>query len=322
MCNVSEEKLYEILGYCNIHGDKKTLKQFNIKKEDTLRRYKDKAKKEFNMDFDFAGSILQEIAKNYSTKELRAIANGGRLMPGMERVPIIDFDGDRIRIGVITDTHLGSIYTETEYLFQAFEEFHKEGVDLVTHSGDVTEGMSNRSGQIYELSHIGFDAQKEHAIEVFSQWTDTEIKMIDGNHDRWYIKSNGAKIVKDICVALPNAEFLGHDEGDISLKGYATLKLWHGEDGSSYATSYRLQKLIESLSGGEKPSALFAGHTHKQGYFFERNVHILSAGSIQRQSKWMRGKRLPAHVGFHIVDVYVNKSGISKFTNTFYPFYS
>ena len=56
--------------------------------------------------------------------------------------------------------------------------------------------MSHRAGHVYDLSEIGYDKQKAKAIEIFSQWTDSQIYAIDGNHDRWFIKSNGALIVR------------------------------------------------------------------------------------------------------------------------------
>lgn len=266
---------------------------------------------------------INKIAERFSDDELKAIANGGRIIPGAGEVPVISFSGKHIRFGCLTDTHIGHKRAPRQRIEQAFEEFHKERVDFITHSGDVTEGMSHRPGQVYELDHIGYDAQKAEAISIFRQWTDSEIYAIDGNHDRWYIKSNGAIMVKDIAGVLHNFHFLGHDEGDISLDGRATLKLWHGEDSSSYALSYRLQKLLESLSGGEKPNILVAGHVHKYVNVFERNVWCLSAGCIQSQTSWMRGKRLAAHVGFCICDAWIAEGGgVSKFTVTWYPFYA
>lgn len=266
-------------------------------------------------------SILKKIGEKFSPLELQAIANGGRLLPGMAKVPIVSFEGTHIRIGAITDTHIGSKYFKRERLIQAFDEFEKEGVNFVTHSGDVTEGMSNRPGHIYELDQLGYNDQREEAINVLSYWKG-KMYLIDGNHDRWFIKSNGALIVQDIAKELPDAEFLGHDEGDISLNGFATLKLWHGEDGSSYAVSYRIQKVIESLSGGEKPQVMFFGHTHKATYLFDRNIHCYSMGCIESQSKWMRGKRISAHTGFWIIDLWVNEQGVCKAGSTFYPFYT
>lgn len=291
-------------------------------KEETFDRYLREAKQQHKVIPNTKNNLLDKIQEQYSDSELRAIAKGGRIIPGTEKVPIISFDGERVRVGAVTDTHIGHMRFSDKRLFQAFDEFKKEGVDFITHCGDVTEGMSHRAGHIYELSHLGYDAQKSEAVRLFGQWTDTDIYAIDGNHDRWFLKSNGALVVKDIAEQLPNFHFLGHDEGDISLKGKATLKLWHGEDGNSYALSYRLQKILESLSGGEKPSAILCGHTHKYVNIFERMVHTYSVGTLEAQTKWMRGKRIAAHVGFCIIDFWVNDQGISKSTCTWYPFYT
>jgi len=309
------------MAYYVLHGKQKTLDTFGIEKEDSLRRYISEAKKRGLPEID-KSKILGQIAEQYTEKELKAIASGGRIVPGVAKVPIISFEGERIRIGAITDTHIGHERFDENRLFQAFEEFKKEKVDFIVHCGDVTEGMSYRAGHIYELNHLGYDAQKTASIELFSQWTDTDIYAIDGNHDRWFLKSNGAIIVKDIDMALKNFHFIGHDEGDISLKGQAVLNLWHGEDGNSYALSYRLQKILESLSGGEKPHAMLCGHTHKFVYIFERNVHCTSIGTMQSQTRWMRSKRIAAHVGFAIIDYWVNKGGICKVTQTWHPFYT
>jgi predicted phosphodiesterase len=182
--------------------------------------------------------------------------------------------------------------------------------------------MSNRPGHVYELSEIGFERQKKKCVELFSQWTDTDVYAISGNHDQWYIKSNGANLVGDMEKEIPNFHFLGHDEADISLNGNAVLKLWHGGDGSSYALSYRLQKILESLSGGEKPNILIAGHVHKYVSIFERNVYCISAGTLERQTAWMRGKRISAHVGFVIADYWVDEHGVSKMGHVWHPYYT
>jgi predicted phosphodiesterase len=113
---------------------------------------------------------------------------------------------------------------------------------------------------------------------------------------------------------------MGIHEGFVDVNG-AKFMLWHGEDGGSYATSYRVQKIIEAFSGGEKPSVLMCGHTHKQCYIFDRNIHALSLGSIQKQSGFMRYKRLPAHVGFWIIKGCIDKGEVKWMEPRFYPFY-
>jgi predicted phosphodiesterase len=316
----SKQHVQKVIAVLLSEGKESVLSQFNFT-EETFNRYLRLAK-EYGISTVDRGKVISQIIQNYSDKELEAIAKGGRIVPGYGKIPIISFEGDHIRVGAMTDTHLGSIKMPPERIYQAFDEFKKAKIDFMVHCGDVTEGMSNRPGHIYELTHLGYDQQKSLAIEVFGWWKDTDIYAIDGNHDRWFLKSNGAKIVKDIADSLPNFKFLGHDEGDISLKGKATLKLWHGEDGNSYALSYRLQKILESLTGGEKPNALLAGHTHKFVDIFERHVMCTSIGSMQSQTPWMRGKRIAAHTGFAIIDYWVNEKGICKKTLTWHPFYS
>ena len=324
MSNTSIERKTEVRDYVAKTSVDVAAKKFGVTRE-TIRRYMRKSNgidaRACNKDVASQSPTLAKIAERYTGKELRLLAEGNLDM-GYKHTPVHDFTGKTVKIGYMSDTHIGSIYLDTSYISDAREEFAKEGVDMVVHAGDVTEGLSNRAGHIYECSELGFDAQKEKAIDLFEPFDFCPLYMIDGNHDRWFLKSNGARIVKDICKDLPCAKFLGHDEGDIELGENATIKLWHGEDGSSYAISYRLQKLIESLSGGEKPNILIAGHVHKYGKFFIRNVHCIGAGCIEKQSKWMRGKKIQAHTGFGIIEAVVNEMGVGKITETFYPFYA
>jgi predicted phosphodiesterase len=213
-----------------------------------------------------------------------------------------------------------SVYYKPEFLTAAFEQFDKAGVSILLHGGDLSEGMSDRPGHIYELTHLGYAAQKAYCVEQMKQWT-KPMYLIDGNHDRWFIKKAGALIVADVCDSIPNATFLGHDEGDLKVNGI-TIKLFHGEDGASYATSYRVQKIIEAFSGGEKPNVLLLGHDHKEIVMFERNVHAVAGGCLSTQSKWMRSKRLAAYPGFHIIRMVIGKAGVASFTTTFFPFYA
>jgi predicted phosphodiesterase len=318
----SEKRRQEIIELIKIYGREETAKRLGITGETIRRLCRLVNQKEVNKEF-IPNGYLKKIGEIYSPSELRAIAEGGRILPGIDPVPIIDFEGRRIRIGAFTDTHIGHQKFSALRFEQMLEEFRKEKVDILTHCGDVTEGMhTSRPGQIYELDFLGYDQQKAEAIRLFSQWTETDIYAIDGNHDRWFLKGNGALIVKDIAAALTNFHFIGHDEGNISIGGKATLRLFHGEDSSSYALSYRVQKIIEAITGGEKPSVMFCGHTHKYVKIFERNIHAISLGCMEEQTSWMRGKRLAAHVGFCIVDIYIGKNGVTKFTDTFYPFYA
>lgn len=319
----TKEYYLNVIDVCNKYGEIGAAELLGITVESLKRRIREA--KELDIYKESATTIqskyLNKILETYSEAELKIIAEGKTQILEKSKKLDINFEGNRVKIGVMTDTHIGHQKFYEQRLFAAFEEFKKRKVDFVCHAGDVTEGMSHRPGHIYELTHLGYDQQKKYAVELFGQWTDSPIYAIDGNHDRWFLKSNGALIVKDIDRELSNFHFIGHDEGDIKLNDNVSIRLWHGEDGNSYALSYRVQKILESLQGGDKPSIMFCGHTHKYVKLFERNVHAISIGCLEDQTKWMRGKRLAANPGFGIYDITFNNNGITRLNESFYPFY-
>ena len=311
-----KERASEVVEYALMHGDEEACKAFGIQRT-ALDRYRRTYKEHFGESAD----LLLKIKTRYSEAELQAIANGKTATTERGKADL-SFTGEELCFGVMGDTHIGSKYTDERFIKAALDEFSARGCSFFVHTGDVTEGMSGRDGHCYELTHIGYKAQKEAAIAAFSPWKKPSY-FIAGNHDSWFMKKAdmGADIVEDICKEIPGSVYLGINEGDIFVNG-CNIRLWHGEDTGSYATSYRLQKLVESFSGGTKPGCLLAGHTHKEGYFFERNIHTLSTGAIQSQSAWMRYKRLAAHTGFHIVKMMIRDGQVVWFEPRFYPFYA
>lgn len=266
--------------------------------------------------------MLQQIAERYSDEEQRLLAKGINPLAEQIHFPDACFVGKKFRFGAMSDLHIGSKYSSAEYILQAFEVMRDMDVDFITIGGDVVDGVSPRrqAAQIYELTEIGYKAQRDKAVELLSA-AGKPIFAIAGNHDIYFVESAGANIVEDMSTLVPDMTYLGAHEGNICCDG-ATIKLWHGNDGSSYATSYRLQKVIESLSGGEKPNILLAGHTHKFCYIFDRNIHAVQTGCMQKQTMYMRGRKLAAHVGFQIIEFEVSNGQVCNFVVRNYPFYA
>jgi predicted phosphodiesterase len=233
-----------------------------------------------------------------------------------------DYFKRRTKIGVFSDCHIGHTEFDEPFFNHMVEIFKKEKVKRVYQVGDILEGMSGRDGQIYELSEIGFENQINKAVKMFKR-IPMQIHGIDGNHDEWYkIKNNGGVIVgKELESRLSNYHNLGCMEASVEIAPEIKMNLYHGRDGTAYAVSYKMQKLMESFSGGEKPNILLSGHYHKALYMFNRNIHGLEAGTICGQTSWMRGKKIPAHKGFWVIDIEMGKGGIGKFAPEFYAGY-
>lgn len=311
----SEKRLKEIVEYSIVHGTEAALTAFSINSE-SLNRHKRTYRQKFG---DEAG-LIGQIRDKFTDEQLASL-----LVMDMSKRPIdqkiVTFDGEDFKFLVLSDTHIGSVYFEDNFLISAMEEGKRQGCTAMFHGGDVLEGMSTRPGQIYELSQIGYAAQRNKAVELLKQW-ELPLYFIVGNHDLWGNTKSGVgmDVGEDLALRLPHTTYLGIHEGVVNVNG-AKFMLWHGEDGSSYASSYRVQKIIEAFTGGEKPNVLFTAHTHKSLYLFDRNVHAVSTGSIQKQSGFMRYKRLAVHTGFWIISGKIRDGEIVQFSPTWYPFY-
>lgn len=309
----SDARIQEVLQYAEDHGDAEACKMFGMK-EATLTRYRVKAGHTIPVS-----GLLKDIKEKYSEGELRSILRGHGLARRDATTASFTFTGQAVRFWFATDLHMGSETYRPEFLEAVLAEAKAFKAQFGVIAGDVTEGLSTRPGHVYELTHIGYASQLAYAVEQLSKWKG-KLYCISGNHDAWFKKSNGAEIVEDICKQLPDAEYLGYGEGNKTINGIQ-IRLWHGEDASSYATSYRIQKIVESLTGGDKPNILLCGHSHKQAYLFERHIHCVSGGALCKQSSYMRMKRLANHAGFWMIEFSVGNGGVSKFSPTWYPFY-
>jgi hypothetical protein len=77
----------------------------------------------------------------------------------------------------------------------------------------------------------------------------------------------------------------------------------HPGGGTGYALSYRPQKIIEAMEGGEKPAVLLLGHYHKLDAGIVRNVCYVQTACGQDQTPFMAQKALEAHVGGVLVEI-------------------
>lgn len=265
--------------------------------------------------------LLEELGKRLNEKELKAVVESTRVNTSVAS-PIKTPVTGHFKALVFSDTHCGHSKFREDWYFSMLDHAVDEGCDWAWLPGDILEGMSGRPGHVYELSQIGFEAQFAKAVELFDACP-FPIRGITGNHDLWYTGKGdiGLNVGKRLQEALPDKFiFLGDEEADEVVAGIK-VKLWHGNDGASYALSYRGQKIVESLTGGDKPHILLAGHAHKAVYFETRNVQVIESGTLCSQTGFMRGKKLAAHTGYWILEVWTNENGLERIKPEWNPFY-
>lgn len=231
------------------------------------------------------------------------------------------FHPKHIKLGIISDTHIGSKYFNYQAFEDSIEMFNREKVDAIYHAGDVIEGMSNRDGHIYELEKVGTTAQVDLAVELLSQYRQP-LFFTTGNHDEWAKnKANqGTLVGPQIEQRIKGSKFLGEYTANVELAPNVQMRLTH-EGSTCYALSYSMQKRINGMEGGTKPNILINGHIHKYLYMFYRNIHGFEAGTFQNQTPFMAAKGSPAHVGYWILDLEFDKTGLKGIKQTARPFY-
>lgn len=211
---------------------------------------------------------------------------------------------------VISDSHLCSIYEQLSFINFLYDEAQKRGIDTVYHCGDIVDGYyKNRPEQINALHSITFDQQSEYVIKHYPKRDGITTYFITGNHDETHIRNGGADIGKAIARNRDDMIYLGIGSAKIHISQNCWIELLHPLDGSSYATSYAIQKYIDSLSGGEKPNMLFVGHHHKLLSLVNRNIFAYEVPSTCQQSMWEKRVRIQNTSGAWFVTVEIDAEG-------------
>ena len=190
--------------------------------------------------------------------------------------------GERQKIAVISDTHLGSKYCLREQLVDFIEHAYEQGVRDILHPGDVLDGMYRHG--LWEVSHSGLEAQTEDLFEVLPKKKGLNYHCITGNHDWTFAEASGVDAGSYMSTYFKergrnDLHFYGNRGAFLRVKG-ALIHLWHPRSGNSYAKSYGIQKHIEKYSA-IKPQILLAGHWHTFCYVYERGIHGIACPTFQ-----------------------------------------
>lgn len=249
---------------------------------------------------------IEKQAKAISELQEALILIAKRVRP--YEIPIKSKE-NKIRFGLIGDTHIGSLYQRLDALRLFYERCADEGITDVLHAGDVIDGWHVYRGQEFELHPNGrsWPEQKDMFVESVPKIDGMRTIFITGNHDSSFKKLVGMIVGDELSAERPDWEFIGQDVGTIKLKTETgrkfTIQLLHPGGGiNQYALSYKPQRIIEAIPGGQKPDLIAIGHFHKSFYMpAYRNIAAISVGCFQSQTPYMAQQSIAAHVGGWII---------------------
>jgi hypothetical protein len=272
--------------------------------------------KTFEQTKDKIRIYIQRLPRFRETKDLY-------LEPVEPQIIKNKWTGDKIiRFGLMGDTQINSKYTQITHLHKLYDIYQQEGIDTVYHTGDMDEGEEMRMGHKYECYTQGVDDHIDEIEKVYPQRKGIKTHFITGNHDHSIFKRVGFDIGPVLASRRADMKYLGRDQAVIMLTPNCSLELRHPGDGTAYALSYKMQKMIEAMGADEKPNILAVAHYHKIEYLFYRNVHAFQTGCFQGPTPFTVGKGISIHMGGWIIEVHVDDSGtITRIKQEMIPFY-
>lgn len=229
---------------------------------------------------------------------------------------------EHLRLLLISDTHLCSKYDRLDILRYLYDKAGNTNTNYVLHSGDFTDGKSNRPEHVYELRELSYDGQVDYCVEKYPRIEGLNTYVIQGNHDDWWYKSNGSEIVKSIAKQRDDIIYLGADAADLRI-GKLKIHLFHGKGSQAYAKSYKAQKYLDAMSINSRPHILQLGHIHQAFFYQQDNTSVFQTGCLEDQTPFSKSQGFNDNKSCWWVDVYFDDKGnpqrISQELETFGP---
>lgn len=249
-----------------------------------------------------------ERAEKERIKQVKREFSEPNTMPSTYEADYIG--ADHLRIGIISDTHFGSKWTQYSSLRNFYEVCGAAGVTDIYHAGDLDDGSDKMHvGVVYEHHVVGGDAHIDNIVANYPHIDGITTHFITGNHDASFGKAAGINIGLLISERRQDMHYLGRDIAHVQLTPNCKLELRHPGDGSAYALSYKLQKLVETYDWDDHPSIVVAGHYHKYVTLYHRGILLMHPGCFQGLTDYMRAKLGYAAIGGVILDIALDADG-------------
>lgn len=283
---------------------------------------------ELSRQLDRSEETVAKLIDSLGAKHYEVVLDETRHEVTIPHEPLKDFTPTEFkyfkrsyRIGVASDTQIGSKYQQMTLLHDAYSIFDSRKTDFNVHPGDVFDGIDMYRGHRDELFLYDADTQLDYAeknIPKSSRGTKTYI--IGGQHDYCFMKRDGYNIISHLCERRDDLVYKGFFNATFNIKGLI-LEVQHPGGGVSYARSYRIQKIIESMQGHivasiranpesikSLPVLMLFGHWHV-------SVHLpaymgLDAASMpcfQSQTKYLQQKGYMPDIGCAIAEVWLDE---------------
>ena len=258
-------------------------------------------------DYEVTGLIFLMKQEGYNIDYINGEIVIRKTPPKHQDIYQIPNNLEHLKLLLISDTHLASKYDRLDILRYLYSKAEDKGVQYILHSGDFTDGRSNRPEQVYELREASYQGQVDYCVDRYPTYSG-KTYVIQGNHDDWWYKQAGSEIVKSIAKERDDIIYLGPDIADLKI-GKLKVRLFHGSGGSAYAKSYKIQKYLDTIPLEERPDILQTGHIHQAFYMKQDKTHCFQTSCLEEQTPYCRSMGLANDKSCWWVDVDFDDKG-------------
>lgn len=211
---------------------------------------------------------------------------------------------------VISDTHIGSIYSQPSMTATAVYEGYNRGIEDIFHVGDITDGDYSRIRQkhVSEVYSYGASGQLAEANRLLPKYKGMKYHAIQGSHDETHDFNYGVKIGEGLEKLRNDFEYLGQDKAMYYFDKCA-MEVFHPGGGTSRILSTKPQNGIDQMLSNTKPNLSLRGHYHKCYYFLYRNIHSFLVPCNVDTSSFMMKQEIPNLMGDVFITFWYDDNG-------------
>lgn len=219
------------------------------------------------------------------------------------------------RIGVVSDTHLGSKAEQLNRLKSFYEEVKKNDIDNVLHAGDISDGCSIYRGHKQEKvpEAIGWGRLVDYVAEKYPEDDSIDTFFLEGNHDHKMYKKTGLRLGEQVDSKRNDLHYIGDSYARIELDEDVDVDLVHPSGGVPYTMSYRAQTWLRNKDDSDKADVTIFGHLHQFMNAHVEGSEVLYAGAFQGSTTYLERKgHVKPNAGGWIVEFAVEDGEIEK----------
>jgi len=221
----------------------------------------------------------------------------------------IGSEGEKVKFGIVSDTHLGSEAEQMKSLEKYYDKLQEEDVDIVLHAGDISDGIGVYRGQIQHKKDgtRTWSDLIDYVAENYPQREGIHTFFIEGNHDAKMFDKTGIHLGEELERRRDDLHYIGDNYANLDLGGL-NIDIVHPSGGQPYTLGYRAQTWLRDKPSSEIADVTIFGHLHQFLDAESEGSQVIYAGAFQGSTPYLNKKGIKPKAGGWIVEAELSEN--------------